>query len=192
MKTCLSYSPQNIQTPEISKDSSDENLNEILYGHDSEIVNILKNETDQIDVSYSYRGCCWFNLQPDNEIKQAIPVADNSNDSTENHQLSGNFADRDLNFKMKGTIRNPTSPSPRMIIPSQWFLNPGCDSSLQLYPFISNKNSIKCRWATYQEALGGAYDPNVWPSISLTEDCLLTYNASKELIQAYLKIHARG
>ena len=183
MKTCLSYSPQNIQTPEISKKYTDEKLtkNQILYGHNSEFVNILEKETGPINLMYSYRGCCWFNLEPDNEIKQAMPAADNNN---ENHQLSGGFKNRVMQFKMKGIIRNSKSPSPRMIIPSRWFLNPGCDSTLQLYSFISNENLLKCRWATYQEALGGAYDLNVWPSISLTQDCLLTYNASKEPIRA--------
>ena len=167
-RTTLNYSPQNLDTT----------ATQILYGHNSEIVRGLMHQPDSTlkdPIVYKYQGCCWFNLQPENVISDV-----GESKSTQN--LSENFEDRDLNFKMRGVIMNSAhkNPSPRMIVPSQWFLNQGCDSSLKLNPFISNKNLLKCRWATYSEALGGAYDPNIWPSISLTDDCLLTYNASKD------------
>lgn len=188
----LNYSPQNLDAPSYIDEPI--NRTEILYGHNIEIVNInqLLPQSDSlnegpVDLTYSYRGCCWLNLQPDNEKMTAVIVVDNSSTDGESdaiENLANDFENRDLRFRIAGFMKNLKNPSPRMIIPSQWFLNPGCDSSLKLFPFISNKNLIKCRWATYDEALGGAYDPVVWPSILLTEDCLLTYNASKELIQA--------
>ena len=174
-RATLNYLPQNLDTAST----------QIMYGHNSEIVRGLVHQPDSTlkdPIVYKYKGCCWFNLQPDNVISDV----DESN-STQN--LSENFEDRNLNFKMRGVIMNSThkNPSPRMIVPSQWFLNQGCDSALKLNPFISNKNLLKCRWATYLEALGGAYDPNIWPSISLTDDCLLTYNASKDSSLAGMK-----
>ena len=189
----LNYSPQNLDSPSFT----DEPIikTQILYGHNSEIVknNQLLTPSDfnnegPINLMYSYQGCCWFDLQPDNRNMTEVTVPNNSSndgepDSMKN--LSKDFQNRDLNFLMTGFMKSLNNPSPRMIVPSQWFVNAGCDSSLKLFPFISNKNLIKCRWANYQEALGGAYDPNIWPSISLTEDCLLTYNASKEMIQVH-------
>ena len=189
----LNYSPQNLDSPSFT----DEPIinTQILYGHNSEKVknNQLLTPSDfinegPINLTYSYRGCCWFDLQPDNTNMSEVTVPSNSSNDDESdsiENLSNDFQNGDLNFLMTGFMRSLNNPSPRMIVPSQWFLNPGCDSSLQLFPFISNKNLIKCRWANYQEALGGAYDPNIWPSISLTEECSLTYNASKELIQAH-------
>ena len=155
------------------------------------IITYLLTQSDSlnegsVNLSYSYRGCCWLNLGPDNNnMKVVIAASYSSNDGESDAIKNLDFENRDLRFRMAGFMRSLKNPSPRMIVPSQWFLNPGCDSSLELYPFIPNLNSIKCRWAKYHEALGGAYDPVVWPSISLTEDCLLKYNASKELIQAH-------
>ena len=123
-RVTLNYLPQNLDTAST----------QILYGHNSEIVRGLMHQPDSTlkdPIVYKYQGCCWFNLQPDNVISDF----DESN-SAEN--LSGNFEDRDLNFQMRGIVRNSThkNPSPTMIVPSQWFLNPGCDSSLKLNPFI--------------------------------------------------------
>ena len=187
----LNYSPQNLGAPSFIDKSMIKT--QILYGHNIEIVNItyLLTQSDSlnegsVNLSYSYRGCCWLNLGPDNNnMKVVIAASYSSNDGESDAIKNLDFENRDLRFRMAGFMRSLKNPSPRMIVPSQWFLNPGCDSSLELYPFIPNLNSIKCRWAKYHEALGGAYDPVVWPSISLTEDCLLKYNASKELIQAH-------
>lgn len=189
----LNYSPQNLDSPGFTDDPI---INtQILYGHNSEIVknNQLLTPSDfinegPINLTYSYQGCCWFDLQPDNRNVTEVTVSSNSSNDGEPdwmENLSNDFKNRDLSFLMAGFMKSLKNPSPRMIIPSQWFLNAGCDSSLKLFPFISNNNLIKCRWANEQEALGGAFDPVVWPSISLTDDCLLTYNASKELVQTY-------
>ena len=188
----LNYSPQILDSPGFT----DEPIikTQILYGHNSEIVKsnqLLPSDSineGPVNLTYSYRGCCWFDLQPDNGNMTEVTVPSNSSNGGESDSMgniSNDFLNRDLNFLMTGFMKNLKNPSPRMIAPSQWFLNAGCDSSLQLFPFISNKNLINCRWANDQEALGGAFDPVVWPSISLTEDCLLTYNVSKELIQAH-------
>ena len=184
----LNYSPQNLGAPSFIDKSMIKT--QILYGHNIEKVNIsqLLTQSDSlyegpVNLAYSYRGCCWLNLEPDNNNMKVVIVASNSSNEVESDAIKNrDFENRDLRFRMAGFMRNLKNPSPRMIVPSQWFLNPGCDSSMKLYPFIPNLNSIKCRWATYHEALGGAYNPVVWPSISLTKDCLLKYNASKELI----------
>ena len=190
----LNYSPQNLDSPSFTDDPIIKT--QILYGHNSEIVknNQLLTPSDftnegPINLTYSYQGCCWFDLQPDNRNMTEVTVPSNSSNDGEPDSMQNftNFHNRDLNFLMTGFMKSLKNPSSRMIVPSQWFLNHGCDSSLKLFPFISNNNWIKCRWATYDESLGGAYDPNTWPSISLTDDCLLTYNASKELIQAHYR-----
>ena len=188
----LNYSPQNLDSPSFTDDPIISS--QILYGHNSEIVKnnqLLPSDfinEGPINLTYSYQGCCWFDLQPDNRNMTEVTVSSNSSNDDEPDSmknLSNDFQNRDSNFLMTGFMKSLKNPSPRLIVPSQWFLNAGCDSFLKLSPFISNKNLIKCRWATYDEALGGAFDPAVWPSISLTEDCLLTYNASKEVIQAH-------
>ena len=90
----LNYSPQNLDSPSFT----DEPIikTQILYGHNSEIVKsnqLLPSDSineGPVNLTYSYRGCCWFDLKPDNRNMTEVNVPSNSSNDAEpesNHSM---------------------------------------------------------------------------------------------------------
>ena len=71
--------------------------------------------------------------------------------------------------------------APRIVLPSMWYVNIGCNSSLELRPFDQdNDDVIKCRWADKNEAGFAAFNASDHPFINLvSESCELEFDAKK-------------
>ena len=71
--------------------------------------------------------------------------------------------------------------APRIVLPSMWYVNIGCSSSLELRPFDEdNDDVIKCRWADKNEAGFAAFNASDNPFINLvSESCELEFDAEK-------------
>ena len=71
--------------------------------------------------------------------------------------------------------------APRIILPSMWYVNIGCSSSLEFRPFDQdNDDVISCRWADKSEAGFAAFNAFDNPFINLVStNCELKFDAEK-------------
>ena len=131
-------------------------------------ANNLKNFTKTTSKKYfnqrftfGYQGCCWSTIIP-------------TNLQTTNEQLS-------MEFKVVGTVLDLRNTAPRITLPSMWYVNLDCDSSLDLHPFdIDEDDVISCRWANENEAAFAAFAAKYRPFIKLiANNCQLKFD-SKE------------
>ena len=118
--------------------------------------------------TYGYEGCCWqTSLQND--------LTELESDSPTNEQ-----ADVSFEFKMIAKVFDVKNVAPRIVLPSMWYVNIGCSSSLELRPFDQDDDVIKCRWADETEAGFAAFNPLYHPFINLvSESCQLEFDAEK-------------
>ena len=80
--------------------------------------------------TFGYEGCCWSTIIPTYQ------------------QLTSS-----MDFMVVATVFEVTNIAPRITLPSMWYINKDCDSSLELHPFDIDQNDvIKCRWADENEA----------------------------------------
>ena len=112
--------------------------------------------------TYGYKGCCW-----QTKIES---------DSSANQQAGASFE-----FEMTAKVFDVNNVAPRIVLPSMWYVNIGCNSSLELRPFDhDNDDVIRCRWADQNEAGFAAFNASEHPFITLvSETCMLEFNAEK-------------
>ena len=101
-----------------------------------------------------YQGCCWKTMT--------------------HQQLAAS-----LEFKVTAKVFDVTNVSPRITLPSMWYINLDCDSTLDLNPFdIDEDDVIKCRWAEKDEAGFASIHEANRSFIELnSEKCKLTFDS---------------
>ena len=119
--------------------------------------------------SFGFSGCCWQVLKPNNFTKA-------ESDSSANQKLDESFE-----FKMVAKVFDVTNVAPRIVLPSIWYINVGCNSSLDLHPFDQDKDDvIRCRWASQDEAGFAAFNDMDQPFLKLdSEKCEIEFDATK-------------
>ena len=106
-----------------------------------------------------YQGCCWKTMTPSDPANQQLATS--------------------LEFKVTAKVFDVTNVAPRITLPSMWYINLECDSTLDLHPFDINENDIiKCRWAEEHEAGFAAINEAKRPFMKLnSESCMLTFDS---------------
>ena len=133
----------------------------------------FKTETSMLHLiepfAFGYEGCCW-------QTRSQNDLANPESDSPTNRQTYVSFE-----FKMIATVFDVTNVAPRIVLPSMWYVNIGCNSSLELRPFDQdNDDVIKCRWADENEAGFALFKPSDHPYINLVSTkCELEFDAEK-------------
>ena len=133
----------------------------------------FKTETSMLHLikqfAYGYEGCCW-------QTRSQNDLAHLESDSPTNQQTNVSFE-----FKMIAKVFDVTNVAPRIVLPSMWYVNIGCNSSLELRPFDQDHDDvIKCRWADKNEAGFAAFNASDQPFINLvSESCELEFDAKK-------------
>ena len=129
------------------------NLREFLPGTSREHY----NEPYEI----GYQGCCWKAMTP------SFPATSNQQQATS------------LEFKVTAKVFDVTNVAPRITLPSMWYINLECDSTLDLHPFDINENDIiKCRWAKEDEAGFASINEAKRPFMKLnSEKCKPTFDS---------------
>ena len=144
--------------------SLQENLGYVQNLHD------FKNSTSQVHFiepfTYGFKGCCW----------KTTSIESDSLTTSANQQ-----AGVSLEFEMIAKVFDVNNVAPRIVLPSMWYVNIGCNSSLELRPFDQdNDDVIQCRWADQNEAGFAAFNASEHPFITLvSETCMLEFNAEK-------------
>ena len=107
----------------------------------------------------NWGGCCW------------VPFTDDTG-----LQFSGG------SYKFIAQVNDVSNNSPSIQIPPLWKLVNGCPTqTLALNPVDADGDSVRCRWATQDEAAGALYVQSKWPSITLDETtCVLTYDGQND------------
>ena len=118
---------------------------------------------------FGYEGCCW---QTTSQVHLSEPDSDSS---VKQH------AGVSLEFKIIAKVFEVNNVAPRVVLPSMWYINIGCNSSLELHPFDQDEDDdIKCRWADENEAGSAPYNESDHAFITLvSETCQLAFDADK-------------
>ena len=119
--------------------------------------------------TFGYKGCCWQVLQPNDLIES-------KSDASAKQQLESS-----LEFEIIAKVFDVNNVAPRIVLPSVWYINVGCDSSLDLHPFDQDKDDvIRCRWANHDEAGFAAFDYLNHSFLKLaSEKCEIEFDALK-------------
>ena len=119
--------------------------------------------------TFGYSGCCWKVLKPNN-------LTQSESDSSANQKLDESFE-----FKMIAKVFDVTNVAPRIFLPSIWYINVGCNSSLDLHPFDQDIDDVvRCRWASQDEAGSVTFNDTDQPFLKLdSEKCEIEFNAIK-------------
>ena len=117
--------------------------------------------------TFGYKGCCWQTMSQDDVSELG------SGSSVKMH------ADVSLEFKMIAKVFDVNNAAPRVVLPSMWYINIGCNNSLELHPFDQDKDDdIQCRWADENEAGFATFNQSDHAFINLVpETCQLEFNA---------------
>ena len=118
--------------------------------------------------SYGWESCCWVPLT--NDRAQAANIQSNQ-------------------MKVYASIFDLDNTSPTFKHPPLWLIMAGCDGQkIDLAPEDADGDTIKCRWATQEEAAGAWTDPAEWPSFKLDEEnCIVHYFGSLDASQVGVK-----
>ena len=119
--------------------------------------------------TFGYSGCCWKVLKPNN-------LTQSESDSSANQKLDESFE-----FKMIAKVFDVTNVAPRIFLPSIWFINVGCNSSLDLHPFDQDIDDVvRCRWASQDEAGSVTFNDTDQPFLKLdSEKCEIEFDTTK-------------
>ena len=119
--------------------------------------------------TFGFSGCCWQVLRPNNLIQS-------ESDSSANQKLDESFE-----FKMIAKVFDVTNVAPRIVLPSIWYINVGCNSSLDLHPFDQDIDDVvRCRWANQDEAGFAAFNDSDHSFLKLdSEKCEIEFDATK-------------
>ena len=169
LKTILPFGAFNLTLPysSIQDDMLQTNISYSRVLHD-----FLKSTSRRYfnePYTFGYKGCCWQVLQSND------PIASVSDAST-NQQL-----EQSLEFEIIAKVFDVNNVAPRIVLPSVWYINVGCDSSLDLHPFDQDIDDvIRCRWANQDEAGFAAFDNTDHPFLKLaSEKCEIEFDALK-------------
>ena len=130
----------------------------------------LKSSSQQyfkVPYTFGYEGCCW------QTISQYDLSELGSGSSVKQH------ANVSLEFKMIAKVFDVNNVAPRVILPSMWYINIGCNNSLELHPFDQDKDDdIHCRWADENEAGFAFFNQSDHAFINIVSGtCQLEFNA---------------
>ena len=122
-----------------------------------------------VPYTFGYEGCCW---QTTSQVDLSEPDSDSS---VKQH------VDVPLEFKMIAKVFDVNNVAPRVVLPLMWYINIGCDSSLELHPYDQDKDDdIKCRLANENEAGSASLNDSDHTFITLvSETCRLEFDADK-------------
>ena len=119
--------------------------------------------------TFGYEGCCWQTIFQ-------VDLSEPDSDSSVKQHVDVSFE-----FKMIAKVFDINNVAPRVVLPSMWYINIGCNSSLELHPYDQDKDDdIKCRWADEEEAGSATYNESNHAFITLvSETCRLEFDADK-------------
>jgi hypothetical protein len=122
-------------------------------------VNRIATNNLQNGMSYGWNSCCWVSFTDD----------------------AGNYNAGGSSMEQRMTVNDWSNTSPSFALPPLWMIMAGCDGqTINLNPQDIDNDQVRCRWASSSEA-GGAYtDQSLWPSLSVSSDCIVTYSGSMD------------
>ena len=167
LKTLIAFKTLNLT----SLYSSNENDNQQINIGYTRILHDFSKSTSYFDEPYifGYSGCCWQVLQPKNLTQ------------TEFNSPANQKIGESIEFKMIAKVFDVTNVAPRIVLPSIWYINVGCNSTVDLHPFdLDIDDVIRCRWANQDEAGFAAFNDTAYPFLKLdSEKCEIEFDATK-------------